>query len=56
MIYWPSANEAADSKTLIKYITKQAVVDKESWEVFQITVIAKFGKIKSIMLFAFGPI
>ena len=44
--YWPNDGDAPEAKTLLKLVSKQAVVNRDSWEIFNITVIAKSGNIK----------
>jgi hypothetical protein len=44
-VYWTSEEDAANPKALINLITKEALVNKESWMLYNVTVIAKFGKI-----------
>nr|CAH0103901.1 unnamed protein product [Daphnia galeata] len=41
-IYWPSDEDASTSKVLLNLISKEAIVDKESWMLYNISVIAKF--------------
>ena len=44
-IYWPSDEDASTSKVLLNLISKETIVDKESWMLYNISVIAKFGKV-----------
>ncbi|XP_032796703.2 uncharacterized protein LOC116932897 [Daphnia magna] len=44
--YWPSEDEVRSSTQLVTLIKKNAVVDKETWSVFTVTVIAKFDTYK----------
>lgn len=44
-IYWPGEDDAATPKALVNLIMKEAVIDKETWMLYNITVVAKFGKL-----------
>lgn len=48
--YWPSEEEANNEKKLIDLVMKKAVVDKETWLKFDVTVLAKFGKTTNKLL------
>ncbi|XP_045026504.1 uncharacterized protein LOC116935065 isoform X2 [Daphnia magna] len=41
-IYWPGEDDAATPKALVNLIMKEAVIDKETWMLYNITVVAKF--------------
>ena len=41
--YWPNEDAAENATVLVNFITKKAVVDKENWTLFNVTIIAKFG-------------
>ena len=42
--FWPGDDEASSDKKLIDMVTKKAIVDKENWLKFDVTILAKFGK------------
>ena len=42
--YWPGEDEARSEKKLIDLVTKKAMVDKENWPKYDVTILAKFGK------------
>lgn len=42
--YWPNDDAAENATALVNLITKKAVIETEYWTVFNITIIAKFGK------------
>ncbi|KAK4028501.1 hypothetical protein OUZ56_017770 [Daphnia magna] len=41
-IYWPGEDDAITPKALVNLIMKEAVIDKETWMLYNITVVAKF--------------
>jgi hypothetical protein len=46
--YWPNEHATDNATALVNLITKKAVVDKENWTLFNVTIIAKFGKFLSL--------